>query len=375
MTIMEKLSQAIPLANPWINSWKDEGKKVLGYFCTYIPEEIMYAADILPVRVRARTCGAGDTPMGDAYMTPTACSYTRCCLELANQNFYDFLDGIVSCNSCDQIRRLYDNIRYKAPFPYHYIMGVPGCVSDTTHEWFRHELTKFKESLEKNFEVNISDEKLKKAIQVYNKSRTLLKELYDLRKRDNPPITGTDVLNIISAGVSMPRDQFNDLLTQQLQELKEKDGISDHKARIMIVGSMLDEPEYLKLIEDLGGLVVTDAQCHGTRYFWDLIDENKNPIDAIGERYLTKISCPRMTGKYTEREDFMVKLIKEFNVDGVILQRMKFCILWWAEIFLLRKRLKEEGIPFLELEREYVLSGAGAMKTRVQTFMEILEAR
>ena len=375
MTIMEKISQAIPLANPWINSWKDEGKKVLGYFCTYIPEEIMYAADILPVRVRARTCGAGDTPMGDAYMTPTACSYTRCCLELANQNHYDFLDGIVSCNSCDQIRRLYDNIRYKAPFPYHYIMGVPGCVSDTTHEWFRHELTKFKESLEKNFKVNISDEKLSKAIQVYNKSRTLLKELYDLRKRDNPPISGTDVLNIISAGVSMPRDQFNDLLTQQLQELKEKDGISDHRARIMIIGSMLDEPEYMKLIEDLGGLVVTDAQCHGTRYFWDLIDETKNPIDAIGERYLSKISCPRMTGKYTEREDFMVKLIKEFNVDGVILQRMKFCILWWAEIFLLRNRLKEEGIPFLELEREYVLSGAGAMKTRVQTFMEILEAR
>lgn len=375
MTVMEKLSQALPLANPWIESWKNEGKKVLGYFCTYIPEEIIYAADILPIRVRARTCGAGDTPMADAYMTPTACSYTRCCLELANQNQYSFLDGIVSCNSCDQIRRLYDNIRYKTPFPYHYIMGVPGNISETTHEWFRHELTKFKENLEKNFEVNISDNKLKSAIEVYNKSRTLLKELYELRKRDNPPITGTDVLNIISAGISMPRDQFNDLLTQQLQELKEKDGISDHKARIMIVGSMLDEPEYMKIIEDLGGLVVTDSQCLGTRYFWDLIDENKNPIDAIGERYLSKISCPRMTGKYTEREDFMLKLIKEFNVDGVIFQRMKFCILWSAEIFLLRNKLKEEGIPHLELEREYVLSGAGAMKTRVQTFLEILEAR
>ncbi|MHA1254337.1 MAG: 2-hydroxyacyl-CoA dehydratase subunit D [Promethearchaeota archaeon] len=375
MTVMEKLSQALPLTNPWIESWKNEGKKVLGYFCTYIPEEIIYAADILPVRVRARTCGAGDTPMGDAYMTPTACSYTRCCLELANQNQYNFLDGIVSCNSCDQIRRLYDNIRYKAPFPYHYIMGVPGCISETTHEWFRHELAKFKENLEKNFEVNISDDKLKSAIEIYNKSRTLLKELYELRKRDNPPITGTDVLNIISAGISMPREQFNDLLTQQLQELKEKDGISDHRARIMIVGSMLDEPEYMKIIEDLGGLVVTDSQCLGTRYFFVLIDENKNPIDAIGERYLSKISCPRMTGKYTEREDFMLKLIKEFNVDGVIFQRMKFCILWSAEIFLLRNKLKEEGIPHLELEREYVLSGAGAMKTRVQTFLEILEAR
>jgi len=368
---MEKLTQALPLTNPWIESWKNEGKKVLGYFCTYIPEEIIYAADILPVRVRAR--GAGDTPMGDAYMTPTSCSYTRCCLELANQNQYNFLDGIVSCNSCDQIRRLYDNIRYKAPFPYHYIMGVPGNVSETTHEWFGHELTKFKENLEKNFEVTISDDKLKNAIEVYNKSRTLLKELYELRKQDNPPITGTDVLNIISAGISMPREQFNDLLSQQLQDLKEKEGISDYRARIMIVGSILDEPEYMKIVEDLGGLVVTDAQCLGTRYFWDLIDENKNPIDAIGERYLSKISCPRMTGKYNEREDFMMQLIKEFNVDGVIFQRMKFCILWAAEIFLLRNRLKEEGIPHLELEREYVLSGAGAMKTRVQTFIEILQ--
>ena len=373
MTVMEQLSQAIPLANPWIDSWKNEGKNVLGYFCTYIPEEIIHAADILPVRMRARTCSAGDTPMGDAYMTPTACSFTRCCLELANQNQYDFLDGIVSCNSCDQIRRLYDNIRYKAPFPYHYIIGVPGCVSDTTHEWFEHELTKFKESLEKNFEVNISDEKLTKAIHIYNKSRKLLKEIYDLRKRDNPPISGTDMLNIISAGISMPREQFNDLLTQQLQEFNEKEGISDYKARIMIVGSMLDEPEYMKVIEDLGGLVVTDSQCLGTRYFWDLVGENKNPIEAIGERYLSKISCPRMTGKYTEREDFTLKLIKEFNVDGVIFQRMKFCILWSAEIFLLRNKLKEEGIPNLELEREYVLSGAGAMKTRVQTFMEILQ--
>ncbi len=374
MTVMEKLSQAIPLANPWINNWRNEGKNVLGYFCTYIPEEIIYAADILPVRVRARTCSAGDTPMGDAYMTPTACSFTRCCLELANQNQYDFLDGIVSCNSCDQIRRLYDNIRFKAPFPYHYIIGVPGCVSDTTHEWFKHEISKFKESLEKNFKVSISDEKLKKAIRVYNKSRELLKEIYNLRKHDNPPITGTEMLNIISAGMSMPRDQFNDLLSQQLQELKEKEGISDYRARIMIVGSMLDDPEYLKVIEDLGGLVVVDSQCLGTRYFWDLIDENKNPMDAIGERYLSKIACPRMAGKYPERVDFMMKLIKEFNVDGVIFQRIKFCILWWAEIFMLRNKLKDEGTPFLELEREYVLSGAGAMKTRVEAFMEILEA-
>ncbi|MBA7538400.1 hypothetical protein ES705_30675 [subsurface metagenome] len=82
-----------------------------------------------------------------------------------------------------------------------------------------------------------------------------------------------------------------------------------------------------------------------------------------------------MTDGYLERAEFMMDMIKDFNVDGVIFERIKFCALWWAEIFMLRNRLKEEGIPFLDLEREYVLSGTGAMKTRVQTFIEILEAR
>jgi benzoyl-CoA reductase/2-hydroxyglutaryl-CoA dehydratase subunit BcrC/BadD/HgdB len=313
--------------------------------------------------------------MADAYLSSTTCSYTRCCLEQINRKEFGYLDGIVSCNCCDQVRRLYDNIRYKTPFPYHYIMGVPGSVNETTLDWFKYELSKFKVSIEKNFNTTIIDEKLGDTIRLYNNSRKLLKEIYELRKQDSPPITGSDVLNIISAGISIPRNEFNALLTQQLEEIKTKESISDYKSRIMIIGSMLDEPEYLQLIEELGGLVVTDSNCIGTRYFWDMVDETSSPLDALGERYLSKISCPRMTGVHLKRAQYMMDMIKEFNVDGVIFQRMKFCAIWWAEIFMLRDKLKEEGIPFLDLEREYVLSGAGAVKTRVQTFIEILEAR
>jgi benzoyl-CoA reductase/2-hydroxyglutaryl-CoA dehydratase subunit BcrC/BadD/HgdB len=254
-------------------------------------------------------------------------------------------------------------------------MGIPGNVNETTLDWFKHELSKFKQIIEKSFNVKITDEKLSNAIRQYNQSRTQLKELYKLRKRDDPPITGTDILNVISAGVSIPRDQFNELLTQLLVDIDKGEGKSNHRARLMVVGSMLDEPEYLKVIEDLGGLIVTDSLCLGTRYFWDLVDEDSNPLDALAERYLSKVSCPRMTDGQPERSKFMLNMIKEFKVDGVIFERMKFCALWWAEIFMLRNKLKEEGIPFLDLEREYVLSGAGAMKTRVQTFMEILEQR
>lgn len=373
MPIIEEFENPIPLMNSWVDNWKNEDKKILGYFCSYIPEEIFHAADILPIRMRARD--ATDTPMGDAYMTPTTCSFTRCCLELANRKQYKFLDGIVSCNSCDQIRRLYDNIRYKAPFPYHYILGVPGNVSDTTIEWFKHEIRKLIQNIEKNFDVSITDEKLKNSISVYNKSRNLLKDLYMLRKQKNPPITGTNIMNIINAGVSMPRDQFNELLESQINLVAEENTSIEYKSRLMIIGSMLDEPEYIELIENLGGLIVTDSLCLGTRYFWDLVDESINPVDALAERYLSKISCPRMTDGHQKREEFMMDMIKDFNVDGVILQRMKFCALWWPEVFLLRNKLKEVGIPSLELEREYILSGAGAMKTRIQAFMEILESR
>ncbi|MHA2282996.1 MAG: 2-hydroxyacyl-CoA dehydratase subunit D [Promethearchaeota archaeon] len=373
MSVMEKFTQAIPLVNPWINSWKNEGKKVLGYFCTYIPDEIIYAADILPVRIRAM--GVTDTPMGDAYLTDTSCSFTRCCLELANRKQYEFLDGIISCNSCDQIRRLYDNMRYKTPFFFHHFLNTPGVVNEITIDWFKHELFKFKEALGKNFGVSITDEKLRSAIKIYNKTRTLLKELYMFRKHEVPPITGTEIMNVLTAAVSISREKFNELLIQELKEVNEKEGVSNHKARIMLVGSMLDDPEYVRIVEDLGGLVVTDSLCLGTKYFWDLVDESSDPLGALAERYLSGVSCPRMAGEQATRIQFTIDLINEFKVDGVIIQRMKFCPLWWGEIFMLRRKLKELGIPFLDLEREYVLSGAGAMKTRVQTFIEILEAR
>ena len=196
-----------------------------------------------------------------------------------------------------------------------------------------------------------------------------------LRKSKNPPITGTDVMNILTTGTSIPRDQFNELLESQISQIAEENTSDEYKSRLMIIGSMLDDPDYIEIIENLGGLVVTDTLCLGTRYFWDLVDETTIPLDALAERYLSKISCPRMTDGYQKREGFMMDLIKDFNVDGVILERMKFCALWWPEVFLLKKKLKENGIPFLELEREYILSGAGAMKTRIQAFMEILESR
>ena len=297
-----------------------------------------------------RAEGCVESPMGDAYMSSTTCSFTRCFLELTSRNEYKYLDGIISYNSCDQVRCLYDNIRYKAPFPYQYFLDIPSTVNEITLEWFKREIIKFRDNLEDKLNVKITDEKLEGTIKVYNKTRNLLKEIYELRKLEEPLISSTDIMKLLIASFSIPKDELNKLFEELLEELKNQNGISECRARIMVVGSLLDDPNFVKVIEDQGGLVVSDSLCYGTRYYWDLVKEAIPPMDALATRYLSKESYPRMTDGHIERINFIKKLVKEFYVDGIILQRMKFCPFWWGEIFMLRRELKELGVPYLDLE-------------------------
>nr|MDO8081287.1 2-hydroxyacyl-CoA dehydratase family protein [Candidatus Freyarchaeota archaeon] len=360
------------ISNSWINSWKDKGY-ILGYFCTHVPEEVVYAADILPVRIRA--VGCRETSLADAYLSSFNCSFVRCSLELALEKQYHFLDGIISCNSCDHIRRGYDVWKHKVGTPFKHFLQVPRMISDEALEAFKHEITVLKKSLENYFKIDISEEKLRDSIMVYNDTRKLLKELYDMRKNGSPKISGSEFLSVITAGTAIPKHQLKLLLNQLLNELLEREGYSDYRARLMIVGSLLDAPQYIQTIEDMGGLVVADALCFGSRYFWDLVKEKGDPISNLAEKYLKKVPCARMIGEHDTRLRYVLDTVKEFDVEGVIFQRMKFCDFWGGECFMFRRELRERGVPFLELEREYILSGAEAMKTRVQAFLESIESR
>lgn len=373
MSILAKFAEGARLPNPWMDRWKAGQRKILGYFCSYVPEELISAAGLLPVRVRAPGCT--DSPIGDAYMSSTTCGFTRAVLELASRKEYPFLDGIVGYNSCDQVRRLFDNLRFKSPFPYNYFLSVPATFNEVTLEWFQHELQKFKNDLKKNFSADLSDENIQQAIKLHNETRNLLRRLHELRKKKSPPVTGSEMMEVALSAVTMPKSEFNVLLPVFLKDAENGEGNKEYKARIMVVGSLLDDPGYMNLIEDLGGIVVTDSLCFGTRYFVDPVDEKTDPFEALARRYLSKVSCPRMATGHAERMKFIKDQIDQFQVDGVVIQRMKFCPLWWGESYMLIQDLKKEGIPCLELEKEYVTSGIGAMKTRIQAFLETLEGR
>lgn len=370
---MEKMFEAAAdLPNSWITEWK-KNKKVIGFLCSYIPEEILYAADLLPIRITGR--GHSDSTLADACMSRLNCPFARYLLDSALSGKLDFLDGAIAYNSCDHVRRMFDNWRLRHQPPFYHFVSIPHRTDELALKWFKAELTNLKTHIESHFKVNITDAALTNAIKVYNKTRELLSSLYDLRKKDAPPISGTEVAAIMTAAMSMPKDAFNTQLDQLLEELEGKEGRGD-LPRLMIVGSLVDNPDYVKIIEDLGASVVTDSHCFGSKYFWNKVNEDKPPLDALTERYLLQSPCPRMIDEQTghqTRLDHVKSLIKEFYVDGVVFERMTMCDLWSGEIYMLQKELKDLGVPTLILERDYIISGVGQMKTRSQAFIEVLK--
>jgi benzoyl-CoA reductase subunit C len=370
---MEALQELSSLSDtlliPAMQAWKKEGKPVVGYFCSYVPEEILYAAGALPYRVRPVGCAA--TPSADGYLSHVNCSFVRSCLEYALEGRYDFLDGLVFCNSCDHVRRLYDVWRETADHPpLTYMLQVPHKSDDVAVSFYRDDIAIFQENVEKAFGTRITEEKLKNAIHVYNETRGLLKTLYELRQEQNPPITGAETLKIVLAATAAPPDQYNQLLRRLLEELKDRERIYNYRARVMIMGGLYDDPAHTQIIEDLGGLVVTDALCFGSRHFWQPVENSHDPLLGLARSYLRHPPCARMSDMMKERDDFVSEMVDKFSVDGIIYQWIRYCDLWGGELFHLREKLKESGTPLLSLEREYVLGGAGQVATRVQAFLE-----
>jgi bzd-type benzoyl-CoA reductase N subunit len=374
---MSALEELIALStnqvNPAVNEWKTKGKKRVGFICTQVPEEILYAADILPVRLRAPDCA--DTTSADVYMSHLNCTFIRSCLQYMFEGKFNFLDGFVFTNSCDHTRRLYDITREALDYPYVHLFSLPHKAGGTEVTlWHKGEVARFKESVEAAFGAKVTEAKLRQAIGVYNETRHLLRELYELRKSDSPPISGAETLSVILAGNSLPKDMYNQMLRKLLDELRQRRGISKYRARLMIAGSGgCDNPDYLGVMEALGGLVVTDSLCFGSRYFWEPVDTKGDLMLNLAKAYLNRPSCANMTDRVVERVEFVKQMVGDFKVDGVIFQRIRYCDLWGGQLLYMEHEFKKSDIPLLSLEREYAMGGVGQLRTRVQAFLEKIE--
>ena len=357
-----------------ILDWKKEGKKVVAWVCTYVPEEVIMAAGILPIRMGGINREL-ELEQANAYLYINTCSFARSCLDLALRKQYDYLDGLAAGATCDGSRRLFDVWKNYIPTPFLHILSVPRKFTEDAHQLYREEVEEFKGHLEKFAGIKITDQGLKEAIQVCNETRQLLHQLYALRKVDNPPISGAEALEITNASYRMPKPQFNDLLRQLLQELKGRVALPGPRPRLMINGSILNNHEFIQAVEKAGSIVVIDELCTGTRYFWRLVENHEvAPLAAIARRYLDNTPCARMN-PWDVRLEHVLNMIKEYRVQGAVTEIIRYCVPYAHDEPLLRERLNQIGVPVLELDVEYGMGETGQIKTRVEAFLEMLQGR
>jgi len=358
--------------NPYLEEAKKQGKKIIGYFCSYVPEEIIHAAGFVPYRMRA--VENRGTTRADAYYSSINCSFVKLCFNKAINGDFAFLDGVVFANGCDHTRRMYDNWRYSnIGTPFVHMFFVPHMINETALDYFSLECAKLKSALEKHFQISITDEALEKSISLYNRKRRLLAEIYATRKNKEVPIKASELLGVMLAVTAVPVEAAVDILTEVKKFIEGRVVSKPEDLRLFISGGCLEEMEHLELIENSGCVIVADNLCLGSRHFHDEVETQGHPVRAIAKRSLGHLSCPRMMGDFQRRFDYLLSVRETHGIDGVVIEKLKFCDLWGAEMYLFRVEAKNRGIPLLALERELYGGGAGQIKTRVQAFLEKLK--
>ncbi|MCL4439843.1 MAG: 2-hydroxyacyl-CoA dehydratase family protein [Firmicutes bacterium] len=363
--------------NNYLEKWISEGGKCIGHNCSLFPGEIFTAAGMMPYRIMGS--GSEDTSMADVYVSAKFCSFVKHTVNLALEGKFDFLSGIVFLNACEQLKRAFHVWEYKTKIPFKSFINVPKSSYDPEKavNWLRGELSRLIQELEDHFSIKVSPEDLLKAIKLHNTARKNLRKISELRKSDNPPISGSEALLISVAASVMPLEDYNSLIGQLIEQLEINKEPKKYRARFILSGGEMDEPEFVKIIEDQGAIVVYDDVCCGSRYYEDLVSEEGDPLTKIAERYVYRVPCARTMNSFADRYNHIQQAKKDFRADGMIYQRMMFCVANGGYMQILRHNLRtdENAIPTLFLEREYQTSGRGQISTRVQAFIESIESK
>jgi benzoyl-CoA reductase subunit C len=347
----------------------------IGWLCAYVPEEMIFAARMTPRRLGADGMGSDvDDTRAEAFCHTNTCSFVRqCCGRLLCETDAG-LAGVVAGNSCDHIRRLLEACRQFKWVPRTFYLSIPHKITPDSRNYFRAQLSQLQTWIETVSGTTVVPADLERAIDLFNTTRRRLRRIYESRKAPEVCLSGAEMQTIVNAANEMPREAYNRRLAALWDEMQRIPRPPLHGPRVLITGSRLDQPGLFEEIESVGCVVVADALCTGSHYFWHPVDTHQAPLDALAERYLDNAACARFRPS-DRRFDHIRRLIRDFRVQGVITQKVKFCDLYGFDSVLLRKALETMDIPLLEIEREYHGHGSGQMRTRVQAFIEILEAK
>jgi benzoyl-CoA reductase/2-hydroxyglutaryl-CoA dehydratase subunit BcrC/BadD/HgdB len=378
-TPFNALSEMIRLTSPFpesvtVKAWKAQARRIIGVAYLAVPEEIIHAAEMLPFR----TSGDNEPlPMAlaDSQLLPNNCSVMRGIWQQVLEDKYAFLDGMVNSPVCDGMRRLHDNWLEFKKLPYMDIIYFPRRATEDALQMYLTDLERWRERLSEFRGQRIRDNELKRSIALYNRTREIMQQFYELRKRERPPVTGVEALEVMKASGRMPREQYNALLEQLLDEIQRSGREIRKGKRLMIVGNDIHNASWVAALEELDAVVVTDEMLTvGTRYFWGKVDTSLPPMEGIARHYL--FNRPQDSTIYlSNRYDHIFKLAKEYKVDGVVSDVVRFCAPLENDKPWLKKEMDQRGIPILELGVDYCEAASGQMRTRVEAFLEMLQNR
>lgn len=360
-----------------VKNLKDEGKKVVGTFCTYTPVEIFLAAGAVAVGI----CSFSDEtiPEAEKVLPSNLCPLIKSSYGFAITEkcpYMYFADLIVGETTCDGKKKMYELL---GEIKNVHVMQLPQTQTDETSKdmWYK-EVLALKEKVEKEFDVTITEENLKAAIAIKNEERKLLQELYNLSKSCPPPISGTEQLKVLyGSQFKFDYESKNKELRNVIDKIKQnyEDGVenvSKSAKRILITGCPLSgvTEKVVTAIEESGGVVVAYENCIGVKTADRLVDENEEPYKAIADRYL-QIGCSVMTPD-TNRYDLLSRLVEEFKVDGVVEMTLQACHTYAIETSQIRKHMQGKDIPFISVETDYSTADVAQLKTRLAAFIEML---
>jgi len=363
---------------------KKEGYPIFGYLCLYPPIEMLTALDIVPYRI----LGDMKEPItkADTYLPTVVCPFLRSVLDLGLKAKYEFLDGIVTAHICDVGSSMSSiwNYAIKTPFSYH--LDTPHTTHETALEQAKGQMQSFKKALEKYTGKKITNQSLKKAITLHNQQRMLVRRLYELKKHDPPLVTGVETLMIIKVLQSLPVNEGNTLLTAVIQEIEERAIPPEKKsARLLVWGSIIDSTPLLDMIEGLDANIVIDDTCVGSRAFFQDVPLTPNLIDGLAKHYLADIKCPRTFNardyyaksrqwgtELQERFGYLGDYAKKWNINGVVLESVRYCDTHGYEVPGIKDYFSEIGLPTIYLEHDYTEGALAQLRTRMQGFLEII---
>ena len=379
--------------NELVRKAKDDGKFAIGYTCYFMPEVLLDLPGCFSVRLRAPGCTSPD--IATYYMSGRVCHYGRSLMERALEGGYNFLDAQMATETCTVTCRFQEDLQPKHLASvddmdiikndkfFLEFTDVPFKNTENSYEHYRKQLrAHVLEPLAKNLGVDISDEAILKAVEEHNEVCRLINEIGDYRKLSNPTITGYEFQVIQLVSLVCPKYLILPYLRETAEEMKtrEPDEKWPFRCKVVLAGSENDDPEFTKLIEGCGAEVVCDRHCYGAveSRVPIVIEDGQDPLDAIARHYLKTSNCPRFMpqDEMRARKLKLANLAKEYNADGVIVASNKFCEYWSYERVVDTFILKRDfGLPVCSIEKEYINSASGQLRTRFQAFVESIEIK